>query len=688
MATITTTTVLDSLRYPNESVIDRYTSGNGGVLWMLKRVSATQCQLFYSLNNGTSWSADQSFTRANLQEVSGIFIDAEDTISVCYRVYESGEDAIYYRRIKESDAAWRNELLVGSATAGSAGAFYSGCSLASFKLSSTIYVFFAVGTSNGVNSGITLMAATINSSDTFTVKNTLIDGYRLWLAGPLGATHPAIDFKHTGDAKSVGSGPALWVTWGRGTIYCIKASWQSGPSWYGPWTPTTIVTGLTNQDHNVGRYNGYGDKFHVAYPNGTSVSVVERNVSDSSGTTRTTPVHPQGVVKYVALSNSATSNSYRVYAMGTTINDLYYIDWSASGSSWGTWTLVTATDIVGTVPNNFSVRRNNYGSGQYDLVIAGGTTPYTLTHTSSTSSSAPKTPVITSPTNGSPQDVAATLPITWTFEDDDPLDTQASYALRRSIGATVRYWNQGAGTWDVGEVFNSSGTTGKTLNAAWGADSDAVHFYSVRVRDQASLTSGYSTSVMVIPSAKDNPTLTSPGASVTTPQVTVTWTVATQTARRVELIQSGITIYDTGWETTTSQTLLVPYTLVTAGSYTARVTTRNDEGLTSTSASQAFTTTFTPPHNPTSITPTPNATLGGISIAIVNGTPSGGEPAFASQDFYRRVVGDTGPGVVVATGIGNNGSYFDFTVASGVDYEYSSLVRGVNGTTRQSSWYD
>lgn len=684
MAAITTTTVLESLRYPNESMLDRDSDGQ---LWFLKRTSSTTLDLFYSNNNGASWTADVTLTRSGLQETGGIFIDSNDAIHMVYRVYESGEDRIYYRRIEESDSGWESERLIASATAGSAGSVYTGCSVVSFKLSSTWYVFFAVGTRNGVNSGVTLFAGTINSSGTWALKNSLIDGYRTWMNGPDGVVHPALDFKHTGDAKSVGSGPALWVAWGRSTLYCIKASWTSGPNWYGPWTPTTVATGLTNQDHNVGRYNGYGDKFNLALPNGSAVTVVERKVDDSGGTSRTSPTHPQGVVRYVGLSNASTSNSYRVFAVGTTTPDLYYVDYSSS-SGWGAWVLVSATDIVGATPTNFSIRRNNYGNGQYDLVHAGGASPYTLTHTSSTSASAPKTPVITSPENGSAMDVAATLPISWTFSDDDPLDAQLSYAIRRSVGGVTRYWNNGAGTWDVAEVFNASGTTSKTFSASWGADSDAVHFYSVRVRDQASLTSGYSSSIMVIPSGKDNPTLTSPGASVTSPTVTVSWTVATQTAYRVELLQSAVVVYDSGWVSSSATSQLVPITLVNAGSYTARVTTRNDEGLTSNTVSQAFTTTFTPPHNPTSIILTPDADNGGIQISIQNGTPSGGEPAFSSQDFYRRVVGDTGPGVVVATGIGNNGTYFDFTVASGVDYEYSSLVRGVNGTTRQSVWYD
>jgi hypothetical protein len=651
MATVTTTTVLDSLRYPSESMVDRRKSD--GALYFLKRTGSTSLDLFWSTNAGASWTdLSVNITRTGLQQTSGLFIDGDGIIHMLYRVYESGEDRVYYRRRDPNVGPWDSERLVTSATAASAGSVYTGLSVVAFELNSVTYVFYAVGTRDGSNSGVTLFAATISSSGTWTLKNTLIDGFRQWLNGPDGVVNPALDFKHTGDAKSVGSGPALWLVWGRSTTYCIKASWTSGPNWYGPWTPTTVATGLTNQDHNVGRYNGYGDKFNIVIPNGSAVSVIERNVSDSGGTTRTSGVHPQGVVRYAAISNSSSSNSYRVFAVGTTTNDLYYVDYSSSSGTWGSWTQVSATDIVGTVPNNFSVRRNNYGNGQYDLVISGGTSPYTIQHTASTAASAPHTPTITTPSNGEAKDVAQSLTITWTFSDDDPLDTQQAYALKRVIGGSTVYWNNGTSTWQASEVYNVSGTSSKTLSAGWGADADAPHSYSVKVRDQSLLTSAsYSAAVQVIPTAKINPTITSPGASVTVPALTATWTVSSQSAFRAVLEEGGIELYDSGWVSSTSTSHAIPTVLESGHSYTFKLTTRNAEGLDSDEVSQAFTVTLTPPPAPTSVTLLPSPIEGGIYVGIVNADTTGSQPEPVSQDIYRREVGDTSEGIRIASAL-------------------------------------
>jgi hypothetical protein len=520
--------------------------------------------------------------------------------------------------------------------------------MVAFKLSTTWYIHMAVGTQNGVNSGITMFSATINSSNVYANKNTLIDGYRSWLNGPVGRVTPALDFKHTGDGKGGGSGPALWVAWGRATLYCVKMSWTSGPNWYGPWTPTIVALGLTNQDSNTARYDGLLDNFNIVIPNGSIVTVIERNVSDTGGSARNSPTHPQGVVKHCAISNNATNSNYRIFAMGTTVNDLYYIDYTRATGLWGTWTLVTSTDILGV--NNYGARRNTYGNGQYDLVVAHSGSPNPIVHSSGTSASAPRVPTILTPQTGVAADVAATLPLTWTFQDDDPLDSQLSYALRRQIGAgAFSYWNAGTTTWGASEVFNTSGTNGVTLATAWGADGDATHSYSVNVKDQAGLASGYSTAVAVIPSGKDNPTITSPAdaSTVTTGVVEVAWTVATQTARRVELLSGVVTLHDSGWGTTAVLSYTVPTALTDGVAYSVRVTTRNDEGLTSTSDTNTFTADFVEPATPTFIV-TPNSNDGIIEVSVTNPVETGLQPIVTNNELYRRVVGTTDNGIRVA----------------------------------------
>lgn len=683
MSTIYTTTVLESLRYPGQSRIDR---GSDGLLYFMK-VSGSNIDIYYSVNEGANWANyGAPLLVPGLIEASGMFIDRDDNIHICYRVYESTQDKVFYRRLRAGEGTWDFDKLVSATPAGTAGASYTGMDMVAFKLATIWYLFFAIGTHNGTNSGVSLFAATINSNNTYTVKNNLIDGYRQWLNGPDGVVHPAIDFKHTGNGKDVGSGPAIWVTWGRSNLYCIKASWMSGPRWYGPWYPTLISSINANQDSNSGRYNGYGDKFCIPYPNNSTVTVVERRVDDSGGSARTTPTHPQGAVRNCAISVNASSNSYRVYAVGTTTDDLYFIDYTSASGTWGTWTIVTATDVVGSAPNNYTVRRTNSGNGQYNIGIAGGSSPYTITHTSSTAASAPHNPVILTPTNGSARDTTATLPFTWSFTDDDPLDSVSAYAFKRVIGGVTTYWNASTVSWGGSEVYNTTGTNAVTLPASWGSYSDPAHSYSVKVKDQAGLASGYSNTAQVAPSLKSNPHITSPGSTVGTPQITVAWSVVSQSAYRLSLLESGTQVADTDWVTSTASSAPLEYQLQNGITYTAQITTRNLEGLTSSTAIQGFTVVFTSPHNPDSIELLPSTVLGGITVAIENGTPTGSQPALASQALYRRVVGTNNEGILIASGLANNATYFDYTVASDVEYEYQVLLFGVNGTTRYSGW--
>lgn len=652
MGSITTTSYGEPLKFPNQQFIDR--ENYDGDLWFAKRVSDTQVDIYKSNTNGVSWAATgATFTRTNLQEISGLFMDSSGNIHMAYRVYESGTDRIYYRRLPANSTTWDAEQFVVGASAGSAGAVYTGIDLVAFKISYTWYIHMAVGTQDGVNGGITMFSATLSSYGTFTMRNNLISGYRQWLNGPPGEVHPSLEFVSTGDHKTISSTPNLWVAWGRSTIYTARFAYNTGPSWTSPNTntPPAVSSLSPNQPSNTAVYDTHGDRFVVAFPNGSSVRFAERSVDNSTQVQRDSPAHPDGVVRHCAISISSATSNVRAFAVGSSGgNTLYYVDYDRINDTWGSWTQVSASPIIGASENNYNVRRLNYGNGHNDLVIATGSGPYNLISTNTTAASAPKTPVITSPTNGTVADVNAGLTLTWTFQDDDPSDFQDAYSLRRSIGGgTFNYWNAGTSSWGTSDVFNLSGTTSVTLPSGWGADSDGTHSYSVKVRDQQGNASPNATNVAVTPSAKDNPTLTSPGASPTTAQITVSWTVATQTAYRIVLTvtATGVVVRDTGWVTSSSTSVLIPDTL-TVQSYTVALTTRNDEGLTSNTVTQVFTPSYTPPQSATFGLTALNTT-GVVRSSITNPDPFGAEALNASNKIYRRVVGDTGPGVLVAT---------------------------------------
>lgn len=690
MGTITNTSYPNPTRYPSQSYIDRRKQGVGA-MYYLKRVSSTVLGVWNSDDNGASWSdLGINFTRANMVETSGIFVGLDGHIHILYRVYEGGSDKVYYRRRVSGSATWDAEKKLLDATAASSGLVYSGMDLVVLLDAATgiNYMIAAVGANNGTNSGVVLSAATIAADGTVKLKSSLITGKAAWYNSS-GRQTPSIDFRHTGDGKTSSSNPSLWVSWGRSNVYCVQLPWVAGPSWSGPSSPVTIYTVSPNQDYTTGRYNAVMDRFAVSVYNASTVVVIERRAGNYWYYLRTTPTHPAGVVKHQCLAVHSVSGDYRVFAVGTSDNRVYQCDYSQKTGTYTAWQLTLALDTL--TLNNFGARRNTFGTGAYELLttIDGGAAPYNVVFTKGASVTAPKTPVLATPASGAAADVTIGLPFAWSFVDDDPADSQSAYALKRQIGGgAAQWWQAGTATWVGSETFNTSGTNAVTLSTGWGTDADDTHSYSVAVKDQTPLASGYSVPVQVIPSTKSDPVITTPlnFDVLAFANLTIVYTVGSQSARRIKLKQSGVTRYDSGWVTTDTTTFAVPYSLVTGASYTIELTTRNSEGLTSNTITVGITTSFVPPPQPVSVTLTPDSTLGVITIAVVNGTPTGVEPEITGQDLYRRVIGQSGDGVKVASAILKDGTYSDFTAASDIGYEYRFALLGTNGTIAYTIW--
>ena len=144
--------------------------------------------------------------------------------------------------------------------------------------------------------------------------------------------------------------------------------------------------------------------------------------------------------------------------------------------------------------------------------------------------------------------------------------------------------------------------------------------------------------------------------------------------------------WDSGWVTDSVTRSVVPTTALPDLTYwVAAITTRNNDGLASLTVPAWFTTDFVEPPVPTLVAE-PMPAAGYIRVTITNPTPGGAEPALAYSDLYRRVVGTTGDGVRIATGLVSGAVHNDWWAVSGVNYEYRDQAFGVNGTNIYSAW--
>lgn len=99
------------------------------------------------------------------------------------------------------------------------------------------------------------------------------------------------------------------------------------------------------------------------------------------------------------------------------------------------------------------------------------------------------------------------------------------------------------------------------------------------------------------------PNITAPtaGSPPTSPNPTITHTITSgeqQIARRIRITQSGNEVYNSGWEPTTSQSLVSPFAFANGTAYTLLLAIRNQYGLDSAEDSETFTPSYAGPAKP------------------------------------------------------------------------------------------
>lgn len=691
MATVTTVTTTSggAFGWPPNTAMDRSPLTND--LWVAFRSTDSVVSVYKSSDGGVSWGLQGSFTRSNLYEVSEIRIDsAGDHIHMAYLVNNGTRDQLYYKRIKISSGTadlTTGETFIANGTPGAVrSSIYGACLFPVKNPNGTFAIVVGLAFIGSGGSGFNLYGVSIKNDGAYSTypNNGIIISTRQYLnAGLDSAVSINCDVEHNGDGITANT-PNLWFALQLfDRAYIVKLAWQ-GPKtgWTSPASANLIASGRTTVRDLSARWDG--SRFLIMSPRPTDTSkidVFERNRSNTSTTTRTSPTHPQGgnIGSNVLTWNHVTGD-FRLFAVGGGAATVYYVDYIRATNTWGSWTLVSATAPV---TAEWGVRRSSAGLNEYDFYMASGAgTPWTVSNIILPVNFAPTAPNWvfgsgTTPTmSGAAFDASSSLRLDWQHNDPNPTDIQGSYALQRQIGAAAaQWWRTSDSTWQVAEVQNTSSTSEVTLTTAqWlgaGGATDPAHVYKVKTWDTGGLPSAYSTGLSIIPSTRVDPTLVTPTAAqiLNVGIVTATWTVTEQSSFRVTVtnVTTGAVVKDSGFVAST--VLLsydVPVVLPDGFSGSLTLQTKNLEGLTSVTRTVAFSIDFVEPVAPV-ITLAAAPTSGGTNVTVTQAAAVGAQPATVQMDlWHRRVVS------VVAN---NANPYFETNASDWTNSNYSTVAR-------------
>jgi hypothetical protein len=358
-----------------------------------------------------------------------------------------------------------------------------------------------------------------------------------------------------------------------------------------------------------------------------------------------------------------------------------------------------------TIPSPFSLSQGNkwllvhVGSGTLDIYIdpaignmaynsdsyadgpsspMGAYTPYTgrarIYVEGDLPNQAPYAPTLLRPAHGSTIDTDLPTTFEWVFSDPDLGDSQSARNWRYREVGTSTWWQSGWVNQTHATRTGAAGefTVGKTYE------------WQVQVKDSQGLAGPWSASSQFLAGQTPNtPFITSPadGSTVVTANPIIAWSHPDQDAYQLRVyLSSSIPGYDYIYDSgvvldAVARTAGIP-SISRNGSYAIELRCRKD-GLWSEWASAHVTVNTTPPATPTLVI-TADSDNARIVLEPTHPAPSGEQPTVVSQEIWRTTTGDAADAVRIVKELTPGAVWHDYTVASGVDYQY--FVRAVGDT--------
>lgn len=675
--------------YGTDVTIARQSSGRLWAAAITSRVSTTNTiTLFYSDDFGVSWTSSGSATfndTGTQTATSGVslFIDDSGHGHLFYR-YRTGASAgrFGYRFGTISGTTWSWSAEQQRSVTGTP----INSDIIAFTYSATTYIVVSQvwNTGSHIDSEVTWYTVNRTTGALTLIKaDTYLTSTSEYIYG--------LDFQHIGDGKTVKSStPHIYYmlrqnTSGTRTVSFYRSAFAGGTWTTGAARP--FGSGLTIGSDELAAAGRFDGTAYVAahLASATSVALVERDAADTTTTNRATLSGlASDTTRGMALTYDKDRSVYLALLIPTGLSVTSY-KWTRSTNTWGSGTSYVMTDPI--VSTNFMRSYDNavrLMHWSYDTISLVSELSY---ETVATVNSPPNAPSWSTGTGS--YSISSALPLAWVFSDPDAGDSQSAYALRRTIGASVTYWSASTATWESFEVQNASLTSAATISAGWASDGDTVTF-AAKVWDSFNQPSAYGGNLSVSARAVVNPTINSPAPGTwSSSSVLVTWSVISQEWFQVRLLSAGgaSELYSSGFIVSSSpRKFAIPYVLADATSYRVELTTRTF-GLLSDPITVDISVAYTPLAQP-SIVIAPFQAFSqdaGYRITVSNNIVSA-PPSLVSNEIWKRNASTTGDGWRIAVDVPEDGSFDDYVVASGKDYEYRCLAIADNGTTIWSEW--
>ena len=446
----------------------------------------TRARAYYSKNNGTTWAYAGTTSAISCTADFSCYIDSADVLHVAWTHVDNGRNYIRYRRAvpNAGRTAWSWPL--GPLTITTIRNSAARPDIVVTGSGPTYAVHIVAGFRNGGEMGVEYVRVLVDSGGNY----SLTDDRELDLIAAVSGwdVAPVIDAGQPGGTHS------LYVAWGY-PVGSGGARLQRGRLVYGGagWTWDADVQlsneAVVNQAIAVAFD---GSNAMVAY--GVTANLRVKEYQDTGGAIvdRQPTGYAGGDPLGVGVTYEWLASSYVAVYSATNDDPRYAIFSRVGGNVWGAWTTI-AVASPGSATRRLSVRRRHSHTSIDVLYQDLSASPYAVRYERVPASNhTPNAPIPKGPASGTVLDLAAAGgTFSWQFSDQDYLDFQGSWAMRRRIGTgAYSWWSEASQTWAGAETWNAGAASSKTFGPGqW--TGGTTYLVSVATKDAAGAISPY-----------------------------------------------------------------------------------------------------------------------------------------------------------------------------------------------------